>query len=76
MNINMSFKDFIKNNTTINNKFLDDFNFLIKDDYMEHYYDFLVDSDILIKWLNILNIVDFKKNIYKTYKSINQNMRK
>ena len=64
----MSFKDFLKNNTTINNKFLDDFNFLIKDDYMEHYYDFLVDSNILIKWLNILNIVDFKKNIYKSYK--------
>jgi phage anti-repressor protein len=67
MNINISFKDFLKNNTTINNKFLDDFNFLINDDYMEHYYDFLVDSNKLINWLDISK-EEFKKTIYKSYK--------
>jgi hypothetical protein len=57
----------LKNNTTINNKFLDNFNFLINDDYMEHYYDFLVDSNKLINWLDISK-EEFKKTIYKSYK--------
>ena len=68
MNINLSFKDFLKKYTTMNEKFLDDFNFLIRDDYMDNYYDFLVDSNKLIKWLNIHNETDFKKNLYKSYK--------
>jgi hypothetical protein len=35
--------------TTINNKFIEDFSYIIKEEYFENYNDFLIDSELLRK---------------------------
>ena len=55
----MKFKDFLIKYTTINNKFIEDFNIIIKEDYFDNYYDFLIDSEILRKWLKITTKYEF-----------------
>lgn len=64
----MDFKTFLIKYTTINKYFLDDFQLVIKEDYFENYYDFLIDSEILRKWLKISERKDFASNIKKSYK--------
>ena len=64
----MEFKDFLIKYTTINKKFIEDFYNIIKEDYFEKYYDFLIDSEILRKWLKINIKQDFYDTIKKSYK--------
>ena len=45
----MDFKSFLIKYTTINTKFIDDFNNIIKEEYFDYYYDFLIDSELLRK---------------------------
>ena len=64
----MKFKDFLIKYTTINNKFIEDFNIIIKEDYFDNYYDFLIDSEILRKWLKITTKYEFNYTIKNSYK--------
>lgn len=63
----MDFKTFLIKYTTINTKFIEDFHAVINEDYFERYYDFLIDSEILRKWLKISIRKEFSANIKKTY---------
>jgi len=64
----MEFKDFLIKYTTISKKFINDFHNIVKEDYFEKYYDFLVDSEILRKWLQIENKRIFYDTIKNSYK--------
>jgi hypothetical protein len=64
----MDFKKFILKYSFINSKFLDDFYNIIHEDYIERYNEFLIDSEILRKWLQIKNRRIFNDTIKKSYK--------
>ncbi len=64
----MDFRDFLIKYTTINNNFIEDFQNIIKEDYFEKYYDFLIDGEILRKWLKIENKRTFYNTIKNSYK--------
>lgn len=48
-----NFKKFILKHSSIDSKFLDDFYELTRDDNIEKYNNFLIDSEILREWLQI-----------------------
>ncbi len=48
--------------------FVNDFFEIIKDDYFEKYYDFLINGDLLRNWLQIKNKRIFYDTIKKSYK--------
>jgi hypothetical protein len=60
-------------------KFVKDFYNIIKEDYIERYNEFLIDSEILRKWLQILNRQIFNNTIKRSYKKnidyINKNIK-
>ena len=64
----MDFKSFLVKYTIINSKFIEDFHNIVKEDYFEKYYDFLIDSEILRKWLKISIKQDFVNTIKNSYK--------
>jgi hypothetical protein len=64
----MDFKSFILKYSFINSKFLDDFYNIIHEDYIERFNEFLIDSEILRKWLQIKNRRIFNDTIKKSYK--------
>ena len=51
----MDFETFINKYSFVNYKFVKDFYNIIKEDYIERYSEFLIDSEILRKWLEIAN---------------------
>ncbi len=63
----MKFIDFIKEYTTIKNKFIDDFFEIFNDDIEVYNNSFIVNSDILMKWLNIKQKDNFINTIEKSY---------
>ena len=64
----MDFKTFLKINSFADNQFIDDFYDIIKEDYFEKYNDFLIDSELLRKWLEINRKQEFNDTIKKSYK--------
>ncbi len=52
----------------LNSKFVKDFYNIIKEDYIERYNEFLIDSEILRKWLQINIKRSFNNTIKKSYK--------
>ncbi len=64
----MDFKTFLVKYTTINTKFIEDFSNIINEEYIERYNDFLIDSEVLRKWLKISIRKEFVSNIKKNYK--------
>jgi hypothetical protein len=62
----MDFKTFLVKYTIINTEFIKDFHNIINEDYFEKYYDFLIDSEILRKWLKITVRKEFNANIKKS----------
>jgi phage anti-repressor protein len=64
----MNFKSFILKYSFINSYFLEDFYNIIKEDYIERYNEFLIDSELLRKWLDIKNRQIFNDTIKKSYK--------
>lgn len=64
----MEFKTFLVKYTTINTKFIEDFSNIINEEYIERYNDFLIDSEVLRKWLKISIRKEFVSNIKKNYK--------
>ena len=64
----MNFETFINKFSFVNSKFVKDFYNIIKEDYIERYNEFLIDSEILRAWLDInikRNFTDTIKNSYK-----------
>lgn len=63
----MDFKTFIIKYSFVNAKFVEDFYSIIKEDYIERYNEFLIDSEILRKWLDIKNRQIFNDTIKRSY---------
>ena len=63
---NTNLFDFLKNNSVIPNQFINDFFSLY--DYIERYNEFLIDSEILRKWLEINMKRSFNDTIKRSYK--------
>ena len=64
----MDFKEFILKYSAINSKFLTDFYNIVREDYIERYSEFLIDSEILRKWLQINSRRTFNDTIKRSYK--------
>jgi hypothetical protein len=64
----MNFEEFINKYSFVNSKFVKDFYNIIKEDYIERYNEFLIDSEILRKWLQINIKRSFNDTIKKSYK--------
>jgi hypothetical protein len=64
----MDFETFINKYSFVNYKFVKDFYNIIKEDYIERYSEFLIDSEILRKWLEIANRRIFNDTIKRSYK--------
>ena len=64
----MDFETFINKYSFVNSKFVKDFYNIIKEDYIERYNEFLIDSEILRKWLQINMKRSFNDTIKKSYK--------
>jgi len=63
----MDFKSFIIKYSFVNSSFVNDFYNIIKEDYIERYNEFLIDSEILRKWLKIKNRQIFNNTIKRSY---------
>ena len=64
----MNFQTFITKYSFVNSSFVKDFYNIIKEDYIERYNEFLIDSEILRKWLQIANRQIFNNTIKRSYK--------
>ena len=64
----MDFETFINRYSFINAKFVKDFYNIIKEDYIERYNEFLIDSEVLRKWLQINIKQQFNDTIKRSYK--------
>jgi len=73
----MDFKSFITKYSFVNSSFVNDFYNIIKEDYIERYNEFLIDSEILRKWLKIKNRQIFNNTIKRSYtKNIDYKLEK
>ena len=63
----MNFETFVNKYSFVNSKFVKDFYNIIKEDYIERYNEFLINSEILRKWLKITNRRIFNDTIKKSY---------
>ena len=64
----MNFETFINKYSFVNSNFVKDFFNIIKEDYIERYNEFLIDSEILRKWLKINIRQQFNDTIKQSYK--------
>jgi hypothetical protein len=64
----MDFETFVNKYSFVNSKFVKDFYNIIKEDYIERYNEFLIESEILRKWLEIANRRIFNDTIKRSYK--------
>jgi len=64
----MDFQTFITKYSFVNSKFVSDFYKIIKEDYIENFHEFLIDSEILRKWLQLNIRQDFNDTIKHRYK--------
>jgi len=64
----MDFETFISQFSFVNTNFVKDFYNIIKEDYIERYNEFLIDSEILRKWLKINIRQQFNDTIKRSYK--------
>ena len=64
----MNFETFINKYSFVNSKFVKDFFNIINEDYIERYNEFIIDSEILRKWLNINIKRAFNDTIKRSYK--------
>ena len=73
----MNFETFINKYSFVNSKFVKDFYNIIKEDYIERYNEFLIDSEILRKWLKINIRRSFNDTIKRSYrKNIDYKIKK
>jgi phage anti-repressor protein len=73
----MNFLDFIQKFSFVNSQFVKDFYNIIKEDYIENFQEFLIDSEILRKWLKISMRRSFNDTIKRSYrKNIDYKIKK
>jgi len=63
----MDFQTFINKYSFVNSSFVKDFYNIIKEDYIERANEFLIDSEILRKWLQISTRQIFNNTIKRSY---------
>ena len=63
----MDFQTFIIKYSFVNKKFVKDFYNIIKEDYIDRYNEFLIDSEVLRQWLQINSRRSFNDTIKKSY---------
>ena len=63
----MDFQTFVKKYSFVDSRFINDFYNIIKEDYIERYNEFLIDSELLRKWLNINIRRSFNDTIKRSY---------
>jgi len=64
----ITFKDFLLKYSSINKTFLEDFNEIINENYLNMTDEFVINSNNLLKWLNISSRKDFHDTIKRSYK--------
>jgi phage anti-repressor protein len=64
----MDFQTFITKYSFVNSHFVKDFYNIIKEDYIEKYNEFLIDSELLRKWLAVNIRQQFNDTIKRSYK--------
>jgi len=64
----MDFQTFINKYSFVNSSFVKDFYNIIREDYIERANEFLIDSEILRKWLQISTRQIFNNTIKRSYK--------
>ena len=64
----MDFKTFLLKYSFVNEKFVNDFYNIIREDYIERSSEFLIDSEMLRKWLKINNKQKYNDTIKKNYR--------
>jgi hypothetical protein len=64
----MNFQTFITKYSFVNSNFVKDFYNIIREDYIERYNEFLIDSEILRKWLQIKTREKLIETIKRSYK--------
>jgi len=64
----MNFQTFVEKYSFVDPGFVKDFYNIIKEDYIERYNEFLIDSELLRKWLDINIRRSFNDTIKKNYK--------
>lgn len=64
----LTFREFIDKNKLINIDFMNDFSNIISDDYMDKFTEFLIDSELIRKWLRIRNRKGFNDTIKRSYR--------
>jgi hypothetical protein len=62
----LTFREFLLLHSVISKEFLDDFYTLIDEKYIEKRNEFLIDSEIVRKWLEITARQDFYKTIKRS----------
>jgi len=73
----MDFETFVNKYSFVNSTFVKDFYSIIKEDYIERYTEFLIDSEILRKWLKINIRQKFNDTIKRSYiKNIDYELKK
>jgi phage anti-repressor protein len=65
----MDFQTFINKFSFVNSNFVKDFYNIINEDYIERFNEFLINSEILRKWLEINSRRKFKDTIIRSYKN-------
>jgi hypothetical protein len=66
----MNFKEYLTKYTKLDVNFINDFYTTITGDYIQRYEEFLIDSEVLRKWLDVKNINVYNNMIY-THLNIN-----
>ena len=64
----ITFKEFLLKYSSINKIFLEDFNEIINENYLNMSNDFVIDSNNLQDWLDITSRKDFHETIKRSYK--------
>jgi phage anti-repressor protein len=64
----MNFQTFITKYSFVNSNFVKDFYNIIREDYIERYNEFIIDSEILRKWLQIKTREKLIETIKRSYK--------
>jgi hypothetical protein len=67
---------YINKYSFVNSKFVKDFYNIIKEDYIERYNEFLIDSEILRKWLEIANRRIFNDTVKRSYNAYTRSCKK
>lgn len=64
----MNFQTFLTKFSFVNPQFINDFNIIFKEEYIDKSHDFLIDSEDLRNWLDINQCEEFNNTIKRNYR--------